>query len=68
MTPKKLDGKIKTIRTKTKAEDEGNVVHTTTLSLEFEDLDRHMLDQLALAEYLGRLVTIELIPHAAAKA
>ena len=55
-----IDGKIKNIRTKSKAEDEGNVVHTTTVTAEFEDLDQHLLEQLAIAEHLGRFLTMEL--------
>jgi len=55
-----VDGKIKGIRTKSKAEDEGNVLHLTTISLEFEDLDRSVIDQLALAEYIGRYLTVDM--------
>jgi len=60
-TNRRIDGKIKGVRTHSKAEDEGNVRHVTTIKLEVEDLDQHLLEQLALAEYGGRLLTIELI-------
>lgn len=52
-------GTVKNIRTKSKAEDEGNVVHITTITAEFEDLDQPMLEELAFAEHLGRSLTME---------
>jgi|TARA_Y100000310_G_scaffold330779_1_gene403036 hypothetical protein len=55
-----IDGMVKNVRTKTKAEDEGNVTHLTTVTVEFEDLDRSLLEQLAFAEKLGRYLTMEL--------
>lgn len=55
-----IDGKVKNIRTKSKAEDEGNVTHITTVTAEFEDLDQSMLEQLAFAEHFGRFLTMEL--------
>lgn len=61
MVDRNLDGKIKGVRTLTKAEDEGNVRHITVIKLEIEDLDHSVLEALALAEYGGRLLTIQLI-------
>ena len=55
-----IDGRVKNIRTKSKAEDEGNIIHTTVVTAEFEDLDRHVLEELALAEHLGQFLTMEL--------
>jgi len=55
-----IDGRVKNIRTKSKAEDKGNVVHITTVTAEFEDLDQSVVEELALAEHLGRLLTMEL--------
>jgi superfamily II helicase len=55
-----IDGKIKSIRTKSKAEDEGNVLHLTTVTAEFEDLDRAVLDEMAFAEHFKRILTMEL--------
>ena len=54
-----LDGKIKNVRTKSKAEDEGNVKHITTVTAEFEDLDRSTLEELAFAEHFKRFLTME---------
>jgi len=55
-----IDGKVKNIRTKTKAEDEGNVTHITTVTAEFEDLNREVLEEMAFAEHFGRFLTMEL--------
>ena len=55
-----IDGKVKNIRTKSKAEDEGNIRHITTGTAEFEDLDHHLLEELAFAEHFGRFLTMEL--------
>ena len=54
-----IDGKIKNVRTKSKALDEGNVLHVTTVTAEFEDLDRSVLDNLAFAEHFKRFLTME---------
>ncbi len=55
-----IDGKIKNIRTKSKAEDEGSVKHITTVTAEFDDLDQHILEEMAFAEHFGRFLTMEL--------
>ena len=54
-----IDGKIRNIRTKSVAEDEGNVLHITTVTAEFEDLDRSILEEMAMAEKFNRLLTME---------
>lgn len=46
-----IDGTVKNITTKTKAEDEGNVKSITKVTVEFEDLDQHLIEQLAFAEH-----------------
>lgn len=58
-----LDGTVKNITTKTKAEDEGNVKSITKVTVEFEDLDRHLIEQLAFSERAGRLLTMEIRPR-----
>ena len=60
----KLDGRIKGINTKSKAEIEGLVLHTTKITLEFEDLDKPTLDLLATAELRRKLVTLEVETNA----
>ena len=60
-TERKIDGIIKGVRTQTKATNEGDVRHITVIRLEVEDLDKHVLEQLALAELGGRLLTVALI-------
>jgi hypothetical protein len=55
-----IDGKVQNIRTKSKAENEGNVRHITTVTAEFEDLDRSVLEEIAFAEHFGRFLTMEL--------
>jgi hypothetical protein len=55
-----IDGKIKGIRTKHKATDEGNVLHITTVTVEIEDLDQTVLEEMAFAEYGNRRLTMEL--------
>ena len=60
----KLDGRIKGINTKSKAEIEGLVLHTTRVTVDFYDVDRPTLDLLAMAEHRGKLVTLEVESNA----
>ena len=55
----KLDGRIKNIKTHTKAQAGGNVSHVTTVTLELNDLDMVTLERLAYVEYAKRTVIFE---------
>lgn len=55
----KITGKIKGIKTTTKMEAEGLVVHTTRITLELLDLDQVVLENLAYAESGRRKITFE---------
>lgn len=58
-----VSGLVKGISTKSKANKEGQVFHTTKLIIEVEDLAREVLDALALAEFEARGLRLELVPR-----
>ncbi len=55
-----LDGRVKNIKTTAKAENAENVVNITTVTVMFEDLEPHLIEQLAFAEHFERFLTMEL--------
>lgn len=58
-----VDGKVKNVRTRHRAVGE-EVVHLTTITLEFVNLEAEALDRLAMAEYAERYLTVDLQPYA----
>ena len=56
----KLDGRIKSIRTVTKADKEGMVEHITNVTMEFRDLHPETLEIMAIAEYQHHQLTLDL--------
>ena len=60
-----VDGKVKNVRTRHRAVGE-EVIHLTTITLEFVNLDSEALDRLAIAEYTDHFLTVDLQPYARA--
>ena len=58
-----ISGLVKGVVTKSKADKEGSVIHTTRLTIEVDDLARDVLDALALAEFEARGLRLELVPR-----
>lgn len=57
-----LKGRVKGVSTKTKfKEDIEEVVHTTTIKVEFVDLNKDVLDALAVGEFRANLLQMELL-------
>lgn len=55
-----MKGLLRSITTRSKADEYGNVHHLTYLRVVMEDVDRDTLDALALAEHESRLVAVAL--------
>ena len=55
-----IKGLIKGITTKSKANDDGQVEHISTLKIQVKDLDRDTIEALAIGEHEARLLQMEL--------
>ena len=59
-----LKGEVKNVTTKSKFDKiSEDVVHLTSVKVEFRDLDQHTIEALALGEYNMSLLTMDLIPR-----